>query len=325
VERSLSLYSELVKLPAAEPVARFGLGRIAAAQGRHEDAVAQLRQAVALFPEFGAAHYALAQSLRALGRREEARQALLAHARNGAAWPAIPDPLLDAVAALRDDAGANLKRGLKLAESGDVAGAIAEYEAALAKDASLGVAHANLVRLYGGLKEWDKAEAHHEAALRTGADPAEAHYDHGVLLSLQERWEPAAQAYRQALAANPLHAEALNNLGQIHERTRELDEALELYQRASAARPTFRLARFNAGRMLVALGRPAEAAIEFAKIVEPRDAEAPRYLFALAVAYARTGRREEARGLAGDARGLAVQFGQHELAAAIARDLAALK
>jgi tetratricopeptide (TPR) repeat protein len=325
LERSQALYAELVGLPAAEPIAHFGLGRIAAAQGHHEDAVAELQKAVALFPEFGAAHYALALSLRALGRRDEAQQALLAHARHGAAWPAVPDRLLDAVAALRDDAGASLRRGLKRAQSGDVPGAIAEYEAALAKDPSLAVAHANLVRLYGGLKVWDKAEAHHEAALQTGADPAESHYDHGVLLSLQERWEPAAEAYQRAIAADPLHAEALNNLGQLRERARGLDEALGLYQRAVAARPTFRLARFNAGRMLIALGRPAEAAVEFAKIVEPRDAEAPRYLFALSVAYVRSGQREEGKRWAEDARRLALDYGQAELAAAIERDLASLK
>jgi len=160
LERSRALYAELVKLPDAQPLARFGLGRVAAAEGRHADAVPELQQALALFPEFGAAHYALALSLRALGRRDEARAALLGQARSGTAWPAAPDPLLDAVAALRDDAGAHLKRGLKLAESSDFAGAIAEYEAALAQDPSLAVAHANLLRLYGRLERWDKAEAH---------------------------------------------------------------------------------------------------------------------------------------------------------------------
>jgi tetratricopeptide (TPR) repeat protein len=325
LERSRALYAELVKLPAVQPLARFGLGRVAAAEGRHADAVPELQQALALFPDFGAAHYALALSLRALGRRDEAREALLAHAKYGPAWPAIPDPLLDSVAALRDDAGAHLKRGLKLAEASDLAGAIAEYEAALAQDPSLGVAHANLLRLYGRLERWDEAEAHHKAALAGGADPAETHYDHGVLLGLQQRWSEAAAAYERALSANPLHAEALNNLGQLRERERRFDESLALYQRAADARPTFRLVRFNAGRMLLALGRAEDAVAELAKIVEPRDAEAPRYLFALAVAHVRAGRRDDGRALAEEARRLAVEHGQRELAAAIERELAGLK
>ena len=89
--------------------------------------------------------------------------------------------------------------------------------------------------------------------------------------------------------------------------------------------PAFRLARFNLARMLIALARPGEAATELEKIVEPRDAEAPRYLFALGVAHLRAGRKDEAVKWSLEAKALALQFGQNELAAAIDRDLAALK
>ena len=77
--------------------------------------------------------------------------------------------------------------------------------------------------------------------------------------------------------------------------------------------------------MLIALGRPQEAVTELEKLVEPRDAEAPRYLFALAVAHVRAGRKDEGIKWATDAKHLAVQFGQHDLAAAIDRDLASLR
>ena len=89
--------------------------------------------------------------------------------------------------------------------------------------------------------------------------------------------------------------------------------------------PGFRLARFNLARMLIALAKPDEAATELEKIVEPRDAEAPRYLFALGVAHLRAGRKDEAVKWSLEAKALALQFGQNDLAAAIDRDLAALK
>ncbi len=57
--------------------------------------------------------------------------------------------MLARVDALRDDAGARLQRGVKLADAGDVEGAIAAHEAALERDPSLAVAHANLIELYG--------------------------------------------------------------------------------------------------------------------------------------------------------------------------------
>jgi tetratricopeptide (TPR) repeat protein len=324
-EESRRLFDALIRERAAEPAAVFGLGRIAAAEGRHEEAVTLLNRAVALFPEWGAAHYALAQSLRALGRRDEAQRALDLHAKYGAAWPAVEDRLLAAVNASRDDAGARLRRGLKLSESGDVAGAITEHEAALALDPSLAVAHENLITLYGRTGDWSKAEAHYHAAVALGFNLADVHYDYGVLLGLQEKWDLAADAYRRALAVNPSHAQAYNNLGQILERSRQFDAALDAYRHAVESQPTFRLARFNAGRALVALGRPREAIAEFEKVARPRDAESPRYVFGLAVAYLRAGDKAEGLRLAAEAKQLAERFGQHDLAAAIERELASIK
>ena len=116
LDESRRLFEALAREPAAEPAAEFGLGRIAAREGRHDAAIAHLQRAVALFPEWGAAHYALALSYRALGRRDEAQRALERHAQYGPRWPALEDPVLGAVTALRDDARASLQRGVKLAE-----------------------------------------------------------------------------------------------------------------------------------------------------------------------------------------------------------------
>jgi hypothetical protein len=77
--------------------------------------------------------------------------------------------------------------------------------------------------------------------------------------------------------------------------------------------------------MLIALGRNDEAIRELEQLTEPRDAEAPRYLFALATAHVRAGHRDEGIARAIDARQLARQHGQDDLAAAIERDLARLK
>src|SRR5919108_3836502 len=98
------------------------------------------------------------------------------------------------------------QRGITLANQGDVEGAIAAHEAALARDPGLVQAHANLISLYGRARNWSKAEEHYRAVVKSGAALADAHYDYGVLLSLQEKWQLAAEAYRQALALNPLHA-----------------------------------------------------------------------------------------------------------------------
>ncbi len=325
LEPAKRAFEALSGVPAAVPAAELGLGRIAAAEGRHDAAVAHLERAVALFPEWGAAYYALALSYRAVGRREDAQRALERHAQYGARWPAIDDPVLATVTALRDDAETTLRKGLKLADAGDLAGAIAAHEAALARDPSIAQAHVNLISLYGRTGQWAKAEEHYRAAVVLGFNLDEAHYDYGVLLGLQKQWALAEAAYRQALAVNPHHAQASNNLGQVLEGARHVEEAATAYRQAVESQPTFRLARFNLGRMLLALGRPEEAIGELEKLTEPRDDEAPRYLFALATAHVRAGHRAEGIKWATDARQLALERGQNELAAAIERDLARLK
>jgi tetratricopeptide (TPR) repeat protein len=326
VEKSRTMFTALLREPQARPEALFGLGRIAAVEGKHDQATEKIQQAISLFPEWGAAHYALALSLRALGRRDEAQLALQRHAQYGAQWPAVEDRVLAGVSALRNDPGARLRRGQKLADTGDMNGAIAEYEAALAADPSLAIAHANLIKLYGRSENWTKAEEHYRAAVKLGSDLAELHYDYGVLVSLQQKWDQAADAYRLAIAVNPRYAEAHNNLGQVLERLRQSpDTALAEYRQALDSQPTFRLARFNEGRMLIALSRPDEAIAELQKITEPRDAEAPRYLFALSTAHIRAGHKDEGVRWATEARQLALTYGDTALAAAIERDLAMIR
>jgi tetratricopeptide (TPR) repeat protein len=325
LNESRTMFSSLAAEPQAEPLGLFGLGRIQAAEGKHEEAVRTIQRALTLFPEWGAAQYALALSLRALGRRAEAEQALQLHVQYGTRWPGVDDPLLSEISKLRTDPAARFRRARRLADDGNVNGAIAEFEAALAEDSSLPLAHASLVKLYGATGNWAKAEEHYRAAVASGSGLAELHYDYGVLLGMQQKWAEAADAYRRAIAVNPNYPEAHNNLGQTLERSRQFDAALDEYKAAVQSRPTFRLARFNAGRMLIALGRLDDAITELQKITEPRDAEAPRYLFALSTAYVRSGRKDEGIRWATEARQLAVQYGDTALAAAIDRDLAGIR
>lgn len=324
VDDAQRLFEALTE-PDCAPAAAFGLGRIAAAQGKHAAAVEHFQRAIALFPEFGAAHYSMALSYRTLGRQDEARAALEQHGRFGPRWPAVADPVLAGVSRVRDDPAALLQRAVKLADEGDVDGAIVAHEAALAADPSLAQAHANLIALYGRQRNFTRADEHYRAVVALGVNVADAHYDYGVLLGLQERWDEAAGAYRRALTLNPLHAEARNNLGQILERTRQFEAAMAEYRLAVDARPGLRVARFNLGRMLIGLGRPADAVRELQPLTEPRDAEAPRYLFALSTAYVRAGEKSEGVKWATAARDLALKFGDTALAAAIDRDLASIR
>ena len=324
LDESRTRFTELTD-PACAPAVQFGLGTIAVRQGRPADAIPYLQRAIALFPEFGSAHYALARAYRALGRRDEAEAALAKHAQYGARWPGLDDPVAASVSSLRADPAALLQRGVKQADAGDLEQAIASHEAALALNSTFAQAHANLIVLYGRTRNWPKAEEHYRAVVRLAVNVADAHYDYGVLLGMQEQWDAAADTYRKALELNPEHAQARNNLGQLLERQGKIADAASEYQRAVDSQPALRIARFNLGRMLIAQGQEEAAVAELSKLTEPRDAEAPRYLFALATAHLRAGRRDEAIKWATEAKALADRFGDTTLAAAIERDLARIR
>ncbi len=133
IDAALAEYMRLTDGPGA-PHAHYGVGRALAARGDAAAASRELEAAVALYPEFGAAWYALGMARRNAGPREEARAALARAQEFGARWPAVDDPLLAQVKALRDDASANAERGLQRERQGDLAGAIQAYEAAVAVD-----------------------------------------------------------------------------------------------------------------------------------------------------------------------------------------------
>jgi tetratricopeptide (TPR) repeat protein len=317
-------YSALTTGPGA-PHAHYGLGRSLAAQGEKASALAEFDTAVQLFPEFGAAWYARGMALRGLGRSAEARKALELATQHGAAWPSVDDPAVARMRALREDAGPHAKRGLSLEKQGDIAGAIVEYEAAVAIDPQLVPAHVNLIALYGRQQNWAKAEAHYRALEPIGPVPVEAHYNFGLCLASQRRSAEAAGVFRSALAVDPGHAGALSSLGQLAELEGRVDEAEALYRRAEVASPGDPQIRFNVGRMLIARKQFTEAIAELDPLKAGDHPDRARFLFGLATAHVLAGHREEGQRYAIQARDLARQRGQGDLADAIDQELAKLR
>lgn len=317
---------EALRLGAlTRPFAEYGLGLIAAGEGRHEAAITHLLRAIELFPEWGEAHYALALSYNRLGRIEDAERAMAARLRHGASGPGLEDPVLATTSTVRDDAIAALQRGIKLDQDGDRAGAIAAHEEAVTKDPSFAQAHLNLILLYGRAANWAKVDEHYRQAVALGYSLADVHYNYGYAQQLQDRWDQAEAAYRRAIDSHPHHFRAHVNLAVALERRKDLEGAAAHFRLAADAEPTSRPARFYLARVLLELQRVPEAIAELEKILEPRDVEAPTYLHALAIAYAEAGNATTAIARAMEARELARSYQQTTLVAAIDQTLAYLK
>jgi Flp pilus assembly protein TadD len=117
----------------------------------------------------------------------------------------------------------------------------------------------------------------------------------------------------------------LSSLGQLAEVEGRVDQAEASYRSAAAAAPNDPQYRFNVGRMLIARGQFIDAIAQLDPLKSVEHPDRPRFLFGLATAYVLAGRREEGQRYAIEARDLARERGQRELADSIDRDLAKLK
>jgi tetratricopeptide (TPR) repeat protein len=325
VDESRALYRRIAEGRPDTAEAHYGLGRIAAERGETSAAVEHLRRACGLFPGFGAAHYALARAYRSTGDETKAREQLALYEKGKLGWPAVPDPWLDAIVALKTGANARLRKGIQLAEEGQLRAAAEEHEAALATDPKLVQAHVNLIRLYAQLGQPDKAEEHYRSALAVDPNLAELHHNYGVLLTGRGRSAEAIDAFRKAVELNPAHADAQNNLAYLLMTSGKPDEAAAHYRAALESRPQHRAAHFNLGRILVQQGNLREAIEHLEQTLLPEDEETPRCTYALGAAWARAGNREEALRYMREARWRATTLGQTELLGSIDRDLRLLE
>jgi tetratricopeptide (TPR) repeat protein len=320
-EESAALYEALVGEHPEAAEAHYGLGRIEASRGEHASAAAHLRKACEVFPGFGAAHFALARAYRDLGETKKAQEELILYQKDKEGWPAVPDPFMTALVALKTGGDAHLQKGVQLAEAGQLQAAADEHEAALLADPKLLPAHVNLIRLYGSMGRSEKAEEHYRAALALDPNLAEIHYNYGVLLTGQGKYPEAAEAFRRALELKPAYAEAHNNYAYILMTSGKLEEAAEHYRAAIESKPDYRAAHFNLGRILVQQGKVVDAIDHFRQTLTPEDEETPRCTYALGAAYARVGNRTEALKYMQQARDKAAARGQTELTASIEKDL----
>jgi tetratricopeptide (TPR) repeat protein len=305
--------------------AHYNLGRALAGAGDTAAAIASYLKACELFPQYGAAHYALAMAYRKLGREEESRQQLAFYDQNRTAVPPLDDPLRREVTALNLGSVAHIRRGADLERVGRLDEAIAEQQAALRVDPGAVQAHINLVALYGRLGRFGEAERHYQAAVAIDSNQADLHYNYGVLLLKQGRASDAETAFLESLRIDPHYADAHDNLGIIYEQQGLLTDAFEHFSAAVAARPDDRAAHFHLGRILANQQKFDDAIQQFLQTLTPEDENTPRNLYALGATYARAGDTANALTYIRRARAQAQARNQGQLLASIDRDLQALE
>lgn len=311
---------EIVTSHPNDPTAHYLLGRVLDGQ----EAAAEFRKALDLFPRYGAAQFALASAYRKSGDAANAESVLRTYEKDKLVVPPVEDPLMAAVADLNSGATGLLRKGRQLEAEGRLKEAVALHLEAIGVDPKLAQAHVNLISLYGRLAEVEKAEQSFRKAVELEPDRGDAYYNFGVLCFERERLEEARKAFERAVELDPNHPEALHNLGSLVERDGQWDRAAELYRRAISLKPDYRLAHFRLGRIYANQKKYSDAIQQFERTLEPVDDNTPVYLYALGATYGRSGNRSRAVEMMRQARSHAAALGLTKLVSSIDRDLQSL-
>jgi tetratricopeptide (TPR) repeat protein len=287
------VYENIVRRHPESAQAYYALGQAYGTLGDLNKSVGSFRKACELFPYFGAAHYALVRAYHRLGKTDAAREEFARYEENKYDIPGVGDRLQAELDELYMDPQSLLGLAIELGNHGRWEEAIAKHELVLQFEPSMLRAHINLISLYGHVHEFEKAEKHYFAAVRLDPNQSESYYNYGVLLMQENKGRDAEEAFRKGLAANSHYAEAHNNLGDLLQREGKLAEAMAEFELAIENRPDFPQAHFNLGRLLVNRGRYKDAIDELLKTLSTQDEEAkPTYFYALGVAYARAGDKD---------------------------------
>lgn len=241
-QRAAERLAPVLRARSIDPAVLALWGEVALALGRPQDSVDALGRALAEKPEATRLRYPLGLAYRALGQAERARQEIAAAGRVGLK---PRDPLLEGVQALRRGEQAFLREGLTAFRAGDLEGAAAAFERALASSEGRSkTALVNLATIEGRRGHSDAALALLERARAVAPDDALVLANLGALLVHAGRVEDAVLALRRALTLDPADGVARLELGLALLLLRRPDEALdvlEALQRVETTRcPTLR-------------------------------------------------------------------------------------
>jgi Tfp pilus assembly protein PilF len=150
---------------------------------------------------------------------------------------------------------------------GDVDGAIAAYQEALAHDPDRADVYHRVALLYDRKNDPAMARQFYQEALARSPENAEIHCDLGYSAYAQRNWGEAEKSLRTALGLKPNLARAHNNLGLLLARTGRTDEAL--YEFNQAGLPESQ-ARVNLAFALL-LERQMDAAVNQLDLASAQD------------------------------------------------------
>lgn len=249
----------LIRAVALDPkaaAAHDGLGQLANAQGRFQDAVQHFETALTLVPAANRLHYTLALAYQRLNNTEKATFHM---ERRGTVGVKVADPFSEQLEALTRGARIAVVRGRLAFQAGRYTDAAVEFRKAVEAEPQSATARVNLATTLAQLGEGTAAVALLKETLRLQPDHGGAHYNLAVLLLQQQRLPEAVQHFRAALVADPHDRQAHIQLADALRQLGQQDEALVHYMKIADTDPSDELALRWTAELLARLGNFAAA------------------------------------------------------------------
>jgi eukaryotic-like serine/threonine-protein kinase len=179
-------------------------------------------------------------------------------------------------------------------------------KAAAAKAISLNPHHAIAHHALGWVLavhdwDWENAERYLRRSLELNPNDAVGHTRYAHFLGWIGEVDAAIEYDRKARTLDPLSPRVIAHLGIMYHHRRDFDQAILIYREALLLQPNFARAYFDMGRALIAKGQFEEGvtAMETAvRLTGSRVGGSAAGLNSLGYAYARAGRKSEARAIA---------------------------
>lgn len=213
---AIALIKDSLALEPRYPEAYYNLGLALFKAGHYEEAAGDYGKALELKPLYPEAHYNLGLTLADLGRKDGARA-----------------EYEEALRIKPDYAEPHNGLGLILAASGRMPEAIAQYEQAITIDATQAGFHQNLGTALSSSGLFDQAIAEYEQALRLRPDYPEAHNNLGVAWAKSNRLPEAAAEFEKAVQADPANPSFRRNLGAALQGEGRVDDARDEFEKAT--------------------------------------------------------------------------------------------
>jgi tetratricopeptide (TPR) repeat protein len=270
------------------PAALYADGFALVSAGRHEEAIARLRQSADADPLVIAAaerspassegHRVLGMALFADHQYEksisEFRTAVRLNPQDERSRLALADALVDSgdpaggiealgetARVLPQSARAQWKLGRLYERLGDEQGALRSFEAAATLPTFAGRAHvlAAIGRLHHNRFDLVAAASAYARRIVVSANDSAAHYDLGDVYRSQDKVDEALTEFTVAALLDPASARAFAMIGQMHAALGRDEAALRMLQRAVELDPEHLEARYALSRTLLRLGRAEDA------------------------------------------------------------------